>query len=106
MPLIRSGLGDNTDHSAADLTVFSRIVALENVKFRNRVRIRVVNHTVVEQVVVQPAIQKKRNGISAPAGDAVSARRSRIAVGFGNAGLQEREVQDVSAIQRSALNGF
>ena len=61
---------------------------------------------VVEQVVVQPAIQQKRNGISTPAGDAVTSRRGRIAVGFGDAGLQEREVQDVSAIQRSALNGF
>src|ERR1019366_6223434 len=87
MPLVGSGLGDDADHTAAISPVFRRIVAFENAKFRDRVRIGVKNDTVVEQVVVQSAIQQEGNRVAAPAWDAVLARRRCVAIGLGNARL-------------------
>src|SRR6202451_1828210 len=88
VPIIGSGLGDDADHTAAVASIFRRIFAFADVEFRDGVRVGIEHDAVIQQIVIQSAIQQKGNRIAASAGDAVTARRAGIAVGFGNARLK------------------
>src|ERR1700722_6440165 len=59
VPIIRSGLGNDDDHTAAIASIFCRIVAFENVEFRDGVRIWIKDDAVIQQIVIQSAVQQK-----------------------------------------------
>src|ERR1700722_5762320 len=61
VPLIGSGLGDDADYTAAVASIFRRIVAFEDVELRNGVGVRIEHDAIVQQIVIQPAIQEKGN---------------------------------------------
>src|ERR1035441_8790237 len=57
--LVGPRLDDFADDSPAVASIFRRVVAGQQAELRNRVRIRVQQIAVVQQIVVQPAVQKK-----------------------------------------------
>src|ERR1017187_2061845 len=106
VPSIGAGLGDHADDAAAVPTVFGRVVALEEAKLGDGVGIGVVDDAVVEQVVVECAVEKKRHRVGTAAGDAVVTRGAAIVVGFGDSGQELRQIKNVATIQRGTLDSF
>src|ERR1700728_5379079 len=80
VPLVRAGLGDFRNDAAAVAAVFRGVIAFEDPEFLNCVWIWIEDDTVVEQVLVEAAVEKERDGIRAAAADAVAACASVVRI--------------------------
>ena len=61
MPFVRSGLDDLAYDTPAVSPVFRRVITLENAELCNRVWVRIVDHAVAEQIVIECAVEQERD---------------------------------------------
>src|ERR1700752_1526426 len=59
VPCVATRLGDLADDPASVAAVLSGIVTLQNAKLLDRIRIRIEDHAVVEQVVVETSVKQE-----------------------------------------------
>jgi hypothetical protein len=97
--LVGTGLGHYTDDAAAVASVFGGVVAGQKAEFGDRIGIGIQKLTVIQQIIVEPTVEKVRNRISASAGDAEIARCAVVVVALGDSGLQQGQVKNVAAVQ-------
>src|SRR3954452_10750484 len=96
---IAAGLRHYADDSTAVAAILSCVIAGENLKLCNRIRVGVVNRRVVQQVVVHAAIKQISDGVSTTTGNAEACPAAGITriIRFSNTRLQERELKYVAS---------
>ena len=92
--------GHHADHAGGVASILRRVVAGQDPEFGDRIRVRIQDHAVGQQVIVVAAVQQVGNRIRPSAGDAVVSRAREIRIAFGDARLQQRQIQYVASIQR------
>src|SRR5438270_8200208 len=99
MKRVRPRTGGHAHDSTAVAPKFSRVIAGENAKFRDGIGIGVVDHQVVQQVIVQVPVQKVGDRVATVASD-IEKATVVIGIGWSDSGLKQRKLQHVAAVQR------
>ena len=104
--LIGARFGDDADDPGAVAAVLGSVVTGENAEFSDGVRIRIENDAIVDEVVVEAAIEQIGDGIGASAADVETlAAAGVVGIVFGDSRLQKSETKDVTAIERHVDDG-